>query len=211
LSVIKKLSSSLHRSDEIPNQELAIEIIRKNDSDAVKELVDNIFNKDRAIQNDCIKVLYEIGERGKPELIAQYVDTFIAFLSSKNNRMVWGAMIALGTVAKLKAGEIWKQIDEVIAANEKGSVITQDWGIRVLAAVSASDRVYEKKLYPYLLSFLKKCIARDVPKHAESIFAAVNGANKEDFIAVLEERQKQLTPSQMTRIRKLFRKMEEVD
>jgi len=211
LSIIKKLSSSLHRSDEIPNQELAIEIIMKNDSDAVKELVGNIFNKDKAIQNDCIKVLYEIGERGKPELIAQYVGTFIALLSSKNNRMVWGAMTALGTVAKLKASEIWKQIDEVIAANEKGSVITQDWGIRVLAAVSASDRVYEKKLYPYLLNFLKKCISRDVPKHAESVFAAVNGVNKEEFIAVLKERQKQLTPSQMTRIRKLFRKLEEVD
>jgi len=211
LSIIKKLSSSLYRSDEIPNQELAIEIIMKNDSDAVKELVDNIFNKDKAIQNDCIKVLYEIGERDKPELIAQYVDTFIALLSSKNNRMVWGAMTALGTVAKLKASEIWNQIDEVIAANEKGSVITQDWGIRVLATVSASDRVYEKKLYPYLLNFLKKCISRDVPKHAESIFAAVNGANKEEFIAVLEERQKQLAPSQMTKIRKLFRKLEEVD
>ena len=211
MSIIKKLSSSLHRSDEIPNQELAIEIIMKNDSDAVKELVGNIFNKDKAIQNDCIKVLYEIGERGKPELIAQYVGTFIALLSSKNNRMVWGAMTALGTVAKLKASEIWKQIDEVIAANEKGSVITQDWGIRVLAAVSASDRVYEKKLYPYLLNFLKKCISRDVPKHAESVFAAVNGVNKEEFIAVLKERQKQLTPSQMTRIRKLFRKLEEVD
>ena len=209
MSIIKKLSSSLNRSDEIPNQELAIEIIKKNDSDAVKELVDNLLNNDKAIQNDCIKVLYEIGERGKPELIAQYVGTFVNLLSSKNNRLVWGAMTALGTVAKLNPTEICKEIDEVIDANEKGSVITQDWGIKVLATVSASSRIYEKKLYPYLLNFLKKCISRDVPKHAESIFATVNSANKEEFIKILKDRQKQLTPSQMTRIRKLYRKMEE--
>ena len=130
MSVIDRLACSLGRNDEVPNQELAAEIARRGDKQAIKELIDNLRNKDKAIQNDCIKVLYEVGER-KPELVAPYVNEFLDHLASKNNRMIWGAMTALGTIATLKADAIWARVGEVIRATEAGSVITQDWGIRV--------------------------------------------------------------------------------
>ncbi len=58
MNVIQKLASSLNRRDEVPNQELAKQIAGKNDKKAVKELIDNLANKSRDIENDCIKVLY---------------------------------------------------------------------------------------------------------------------------------------------------------
>ena len=96
MSVIDKLASSLGRRDEVPNQELAKEIVLSQDVEAVKVLVENLSNK-KAIQNDCVKVLYEIGERA-PKLISKHIDEFIAHLTSKNNRLQWGAMTALGTI-----------------------------------------------------------------------------------------------------------------
>src|SRR5437588_6134123 len=87
MSVLSKLASSQKRNDEAPNQELAAQIIKDNDQMAVKELVENLTNKDKTIQSDCIKVLYELGERGKPELIVPYTDTFVELLSSNNNRL----------------------------------------------------------------------------------------------------------------------------
>ncbi len=54
-----------------------------------------------------MKVLYEIGYL-TPELIADYADDFLKLLRSKNNRMVWGGMIALATIAETKPREIWK-------------------------------------------------------------------------------------------------------
>ncbi len=61
MTVIDKLASSLGHKDEVPNQKLAEQIVQKNNKDAVQELIDNLDNKNKDIQNDCIKVLYEIG------------------------------------------------------------------------------------------------------------------------------------------------------
>ena len=90
MSVLDKISSALGRKDEVPNQELAAQICKTNDKPAIEELVENLGNKNKAIQNDCIKVLYEIGS-GNPELVALYLDQFLVQLHSKNNRMQWGA------------------------------------------------------------------------------------------------------------------------
>src|SRR5690242_16668150 len=106
MSVINKLASSLGRRDEVPNQELAAEIAGSNDKKAVKELVDNLNNKSKDIQSDCIKVLYEIGSL-KPELIATFVNNFIDLLGNKNNRLQWGAMTALNIITNEKPDAVY--------------------------------------------------------------------------------------------------------
>lgn len=93
MTVIQKLATSLGRRDEAPNQLLAQQIVSEGDKNAVKELVAHLSHKSKAIQGDCIKVIDEIGML-RPELIAEYVDEFIALLSSKNNRLRWGIMTA---------------------------------------------------------------------------------------------------------------------
>jgi len=51
------------RRDDIPNQELAEEIAATRNEPAVREIVARLEDRDKAIQSDCIKVLYEIGYR----------------------------------------------------------------------------------------------------------------------------------------------------
>src|SRR5262245_52634292 len=81
MSVLNKLASALDRSDEVPNQILAQEIAASDDKKAVRELINNLDNKSKAIQHDCIKVLYEIGGI-KPELIGDYAKVFVNLLGS---------------------------------------------------------------------------------------------------------------------------------
>jgi len=71
MNVIDKLASSLNRTDEVPNQELSKQIAAKKDKKAVAELIENLNNKSKDIQNDCTKVLYEVGKIN-PALIADY-------------------------------------------------------------------------------------------------------------------------------------------
>lgn len=98
-TIIDQLACSLGRRDEVPNQELARNIVKRKDKNAVKELVQHLQNKDKAIRNDCIKVLYEIGET-EPALISSFANNFIELLDHKDNRMQWGAMTALSAVTK---------------------------------------------------------------------------------------------------------------
>ena len=76
--MIKKIAYALGRGDEEPNINLAIQLCDNEDIDGLIEIV-NGLNEKQEIANDCIKVLYEIGER-KPELIADHIDDFLRLL-----------------------------------------------------------------------------------------------------------------------------------
>jgi len=206
MSAIEKLASLQNRRDDITNQELAKSIAETEDSEAIKEIVENLDNKDKNIQSDCIKVLYEIGYI-KPRLIQQYVDGFLKLLSSKNNRLVWGGMISLSTIATLKADRIFEQIDQILDAIKKGSVITIDYGIKTLSRVASVKGGYNRKIFPYLIEHLRSCRPKEIPQHAESISVAVTDDNKSEFLKVLRERKGILKPSQVKRVNKIIKSL----
>jgi hypothetical protein len=207
MSVLNQIAFYQDRRDEVPNQELARKLAAARDKAGIQEIAENLSNKNKNVQSDCLKVLYEIGYID-PELVADYVEDFLRLLKSKQNRMVWGAMIALGTVASKRPQEIWAKIDDVIQALDQGTVITIVWGVKVLAAVAAADESYSRKLFPILIAQLHKCIPRDVSTHAESMLAAVNTGNQQEFLAILEARQPEMSPAQLTRLKKVLRALQ---
>jgi len=203
VSVINRLASSLGRRDDVPNQDLARELAETRSREDIQELVVNLKNRDRNIQSDCIKVLYEIGYIA-PELIAEYVEEFLALLNSKNNRLVWGGMIALQTLAGEKASTLYEHRNEIKRAINEGSVITADRGIKALSIVASKNPKYRKELFPYLLNHLAECRPKEVAQNAESILTAVITENKETFIEVITNRMKDVRPSQIRRLKKVI-------
>ena len=207
MSALHKIAYYQNRRDEIPNQELARELANTKDLEGIREIAENLGNKNPSVQSDCLKVLYEIGYLA-PDLIADYVDRFLALLRHKNNRMVWGSMIALATIAQLRPAEIWAQIDTVIDATERGTVITTVWGVKTLARVASADEAYHQRLFPVLTKTLRECSPRDVPLHAESVLCAVDAVHEDEYRTVLESRQAEMTASQLERLRKVMRQVE---
>ena len=207
MSVLSKLSSMQGRRDEEPNKELARELVRTGNIEGIQEIAENLWNKDTKIQSDCDGVMEEIG-RHKPKLIEEYVFDFLKLLSNKRNRRVWQAMICLSFIAESKAGEIFEHRETILNAMEKGSVITQDNGIKILASVASVEDEYHQELYPYLIEKLKTCRPKSVAQYAESIFCAVKSENREEYIGVLNKRIGILTSSQQRRVKKIMRELE---
>ena len=207
MSVLNKLASSLGRKDNIPNQELAKEIANSNNYKPVAELVEILQNtKDKRIQSDCIKTLYEVGYI-KPELISDYYKFFLELLKSKNNRLVWGSMIALNTISKIKPKEIYENLIEILNATDKGSVITKDNGIGILINLSSKNE-YTKEAFPLLMDQLRKSEPKQLPMYAERTLPIINETNKIEFINLLTERISELEKqSQKKRIEKVLRKL----
>lgn len=206
MPVLNKIAYFRNRRDEVPNQELARELAEKKDRKGIQEIARNLWNKNKNIRSDCLKVLYEIGYIN-PELIADYVGEFLKLLKDKNNRMVWGAMIGLATIADKRPKEIWQQIDDVIIVINKGSLIPVVWAVKTLARVAATDEKYRQKLFPILMQHLKNCIPRDVPTYAESILCAIDKSNQEEFLAVLEARWVELKPYQLARLKRITKEL----
>ena len=204
MSVLNHLASSLGRRDEVPNQELARDLAARRDKAGIREIAENLWNKDKNIQADCIKVLYEIGYI-EPKLIADYAEDFVRCLKSKNNRLVWGGMTALTEVAKANPDVVFKYLDQIKKANETGSVITVDNAISTLAWTAAANEKYNETIFPYLLRHLAGCRPKEVPQHSEKTLPAVNVGNKVEFMKVLEKRMEDLSGSGLSRVKKVIK------
>jgi len=203
MSILNRLASLQNRRDEVPNQELARDLAVKKDKAGIREVAEDLWNKDKKIQADCIKVLYEIGAL-EPKLIASYAEDYMKLLKSKDNRLVWGAMSALAEVAKADADVVFKNLDVIKKAKETGSVITIDNAISTLAFTAANEK-YSKIIFPYLLQHLSSCCPKEVPQHSGRTFPAVNSRNRNEFIKVLEKRMEDLNGGGLTRVKKLIK------
>ena len=142
---LNQLASALGRRDEVPNQELAHTLAADKDAEGIQEIVDNLGNEDLRIQNDCLKVLYEIGYI-EPKLVAPYAKEFLKLLGSVHNRQVWGGMIGLSTIAALQADALFPHVETIQQAMVKGSVITVDAGVLTLAEIAAQDPDYNQSI-----------------------------------------------------------------
>lgn len=186
MSILPKLATSLDRKDELPNQALAKEIVKTKDKEAVQELIENLSSKQKGIPNDCIKVLYEIGEVN-PALISVHSNEFITLLKSKNNRLQWGAMAALNHITSESPDVIFDSLSQIIDAMDRGSVITKDNGVNILIKLCALKQ-YHENCFPLLIEQLLGSATNQLPMYAERAIPIINDENKSLFIKTLEAR-----------------------
>lgn len=207
MSVLMKIAFHQGIRDEVPNQQLAHELASTRDTDGIKEIAEHLWDKNTNVSSDCMKVMYETGYIA-PDLIAPYAADFLKLLHSKQNRLVWGAMIALSTIAPLAAPDLFDKRELICKTISQGSVITQDAGIKTLAQVASADQIYLAELNPFLMDFLRTCRLSDVPRHAEFIEQCVNESNHQEFLSILHERLPHMSASQTTRVKKILKRAE---
>ncbi|MEJ8757833.1 hypothetical protein WG947_12540 [Pontibacter sp. H259] len=186
MPLIDKLATSLNRRDEVPNKQLAQTIAVTNDADAVKELVSLLHHKDRNIQSDAIKVLDETGAL-KPELVVPYTSELVKLLQSKNNRMVWGAMAALSALAPAAPAILYNNLNAILDAAAKGSVITKDHTVKILV-ILAETPAYTDDCIVLLLDQLKDAPVNQLPTYAESTATIVTANYKPEMARILTQR-----------------------
>lgn len=206
MGIIEQLASSQNRRDEVPNQELAAQIVKKQDEQAVEELVQLLNHKTKAIQNDVIKVLYEIGGQNAA-LIQKHHTVFVELLESKNNRMQWGAMAALHAICEQFPSDVFPHLNAILSAAEKGSVITKDGAMGILVRL-CREREYNSTAFPLLIEQLLKSATNQLPMYAESSAPIVTDETKQEFIQALESRMDEIEKeSKRKRIEKVIRNL----
>ncbi|HLK29822.1 MAG TPA: hypothetical protein VKT28_14685 [Puia sp.] len=206
MSILDKLASSLNHRDEKPNEQLADEFAKKNDAKAIQELIENLNNKNKDIQSDCIKVLYEIGER-KPKLIAAYVKDFIVLLDHKNNRLQWGAMTAIDSITNENPEIVYQSLSKILAVAESGSVITKDHAVNILIKLCAIKK-FSEDAFELLIEQLKNSFPNQLAMYAENSLPIINEKNKNIFIRTLTARLKDIEKeTKRKRVAKVIKKL----
>jgi len=207
MSVLHQLATALGRRDEVPNQELARRIVRERDAAAVQELVENLWHNNKAIPSDCIKVLYEIGA-ANPDLIANYYKEFGKLLESKNNRLVWGAMMALDTIVLKQPKGVHRLLSKILkTADSSGSVIARDHAVGILAKL-ATLKPYRRDSIALLIEQLMSCPNNQFAMYVEMSAPVIDAENKERFRQLIEKRSAELErESGKKRVAKVLKKL----
>lgn len=206
MSVIPRLATSLNIRGEVPNILLAEEIVKTHNYAATVELSSLFSGKSKALKSDAIKVLYEVGYRN-PKLIADYYHLFISLLQSKDNRLQWGAMTALDTLVPLKPDELFREIDKIIEAANKGSVITRDHAVNILLSL-CTNKKYAAKSYALFFSILKDSPTNQLPAYAEKALGIMDAAHAHLFKDILSKRLSDVnTPTKKRRLEKVIQKL----
>ena len=209
MNVNDLLTSTLKLKGNEASVLLAKELSFSKDKVSIKKLVVNLNNKDKKIQSDCIKTLYEIGYLN-PELISDFHAEFIQLLKSKNNRLVWGGMIALATITDLRHKEIFDSLDKIMETINRGSVITIDNGVEILAKLNKHDN-YFNTTDPLLADQLWKCPIKQLPQYIEKAQVSITKKNKKIFITIIEKRKSECqSDSQVKRLEKSLKRIEKV-
>lgn len=206
MSWINKIAFHKNIRNEEPNKELAEELASTNNTEGIKEISQYLFDKNKSISSDCLAVLYTIGY-SKPELIKDYLGDFLILLESKNNRMIWGSMIALSTIAEIKSNEIFKSIDLIMQTIKKGTLITEVWGIKTLVNLSKQNKVFKEKLLPVLFDYLEKCRPIDFAKRVDVILPILKSPDEKEIIArIISLKTSELSEAQLKKLKTIMNK-----
>jgi hypothetical protein len=115
-------------------------------------------------------------------------------------------MTALSKIVSLNPEKAFENLEIILEAYKKGSVITVDNSISVFAELAKANKKYEKKVFPIIIEHLEKCRPKEVGQHAERAFICVNENNSQRYIEALLKRGSELTETQKKRIGKLLKK-----
>ncbi len=203
---ISKIAFHRNIRNETPNKELAAELAETGSKEGIREISKYMYDKNKSIASDCISVLYTIGYTN-PELIQDYVGDFLGFLESKINRMVWGSMIGLSTIAQFKPETIYKNIDLILKTIKEGSLITEVWGIQILVNLSLCSPKYKNDLRLVLFDYLEKCRPIDFAKRIETILPIIESPEENEIIdRIIDMKIPELSEAQRKKLKTVLKK-----
>ena len=206
MSALAQLATSLGRVDELPNIALAERIVQEKNVPAVRELVEILNGKDKALKSDALKALYEVGYRS-PDLIAPFIAQFKNLLANPDNRLVWGAMCAIDGIATIKPDAVFMILPQLMAAVDRGTVITRDHAVKTLAKLAAHER-FARTAMPLLLEQLRTAPVNQLPMYAELASAIVFPQDVNSMRQILEARLPELpNEAKKKRVEKALKKL----
>jgi hypothetical protein len=207
MHVSKKLSSALGHRDQGPNRALAREMIGRDDELQLKELVDCFQTQpSKEWQNDCVLTIAWVAEES-PELVTPYADMLIVNLNSSINRVIWGSMISISAIVHLVPDKIYQALPKILDAIEASTVITRDYGFRVLASLYFLPKYQEDTLF-IILEQLRMAPSNQIGQYTDRLLAVFNPKHKEQVLNTLTERLQELSnPHHIRRLNKNMLKL----
>lgn len=206
MSALDRLACALGRGDEEPNIALARELAASGDAAEIAALADALATAPRPVRHDAIKALYELGAL-RPDLIRPHAAAFLAAMNGADNRLVWGALAALDSIAASDPALIAGHLPQILAAAERGSVIAKDKAVSMLATLAALPGA-SPEAWPALLAIVEGAAVNQAAMYAEAALRAAPANDPRTLAEVVRARRETIAqPAKRARLDKVLRKL----
>ena len=202
ISLISQLSFSQNRRDQGPNRALALKISDSGDLGMLKELIDFFKTKPhKELQKDCVLTMAWVAETS-PQMIVPYADVLIENFDSPINRVVWGSMIALAEIRDQISEKLFEALPKILDAMDAGTVVTRDYGFRILVSLYTLPGYQDDLLY-VILEQIRMAPDNQLGQYTEKLMAVLNPIHKDLLYDVMVERLPELSnPHHIKRLNK---------
>jgi hypothetical protein len=205
--LLARLAGSMQRTDDMPNLELAAELVQHDDESAVAILIGVLERHDLEHAGDCARVLCEVGTRS-PDLLLRHAERLLSLCDESQKDVLPFTMFAFSPVAHRHAEALWDMRDlfwSALADLTQPADMAQAGAVKLLSALCAAGPDYARTLAGGLVDLLGKCMPKDVAFFAESVLPALGTAHSHRAKPVLDRRMKELTPAEVARLRRAVR------
>lgn len=205
--IVDRLAVSMHRYDEIPNLELAANIVFHLDREAVSILIGVLERRDDVYGPDAARVIAEVASRDA-ELVEPYLERMVALVSDDNWEMLPFVMCGLAPMGDQVAEDLWDYRElfwEVLHNGNCEAELAQAAAVKLLSAMCAAGPDYARTLAGGLVDLLGKCMPCNVAMYAEAVLPALGTAHSHRAKPVLDRRIKELMPAEVARLRRAVR------
>ena len=206
-NLIDRFSSTQGRRDQGPNRSFAKELAISRDGTSVKKIADLLAaGQGRKLENDMLLCLASLSELA-PDLLKPHAGLLIGFLNSKNNRAIWGAMIALSNIAPIIRPLLYKNLPLILDAMDKGTVVTRDHGFVILLHLY-EDINYQDDAFGLISEQLNSAPDNQLGQYAEKFIKIASTMHIATALEILENRSRELEkPSHKKRIASIIKKV----
>ncbi|HEV2817948.1 MAG TPA: hypothetical protein VGW40_12095 [Allosphingosinicella sp.] len=205
-SPLDRLASALGRRDEEPNVAPARDLAAGGNVADVAALAAALGTAPRPIRHDAIKALYEVGAL-RPDLVRPHAGAFLAAMNGIDNRLAWGALAALDTLAAHDPGLIAAHLPEILAAAARGSVIAKDKAVSILATLAALPGI-APEAWAALLAMVEGAAVNQAAMYAEAALRAAPMNDPAALAALLRKRRDGIVqPAKRARLEKVLRQL----
>ncbi len=185
--------------DERPNIELARELAASGNRARIAELVALTGSGNRPLRSDAIKVSYEISLVA-PELIAPHKRIFVELLASSDNRTIWSSLQVLDAITGIEADFIAKNLNVILDAADRSSVIARDKTMSILSQMNANDR-FAPMVSPVILQRIAHAAPNQFPMYAELAAATMPKKHHTALENIITDRRHQISsPAKLRRL-----------
>lgn len=117
-------------------------------------------------------------------------------------------MTAIDSITTECPDKIYKDINRILEASDKGSVITKDHAVGIVIKL-AGIKAYANNCLELLLGQLQSCPPNQLPMYAENALPVIPVNYKNKFISLLHNRMDDMEKeSKRKRIEKMIKKLE---